>query len=395
MSEILRLSLSVLFFLAFKNFASSQSFSINTDGSAANINAILDVKSTDKGILIPRLNRTQRDAIPSPATGLIIFQTAPDSAGLYYYNGTGWTWMLSNSNSDSLAWRTGGNTGTTDAASFIGTKDNTPFNIRINNQKAGRLDPVLFNTFYGYQAGNTITTGTNNSALGSGANFGSGTLTNATAIGANASVTASNSLVLGNNVNVGIGNTAPAEKLHISGSLRFDGGSLMPNGNAGTSGQVLTSQGAGFVPAWNPIGNLITNYKNNATRTLISSTTFTTITGMSRSITLSTNADVLISTFGSIETTSGVNGGSQAIIQVFNNGVAISDMFQTVDVIDAGGFTNTIAPWSMMNSVSLTPGTYTFTVRARKTAFDNFYAGGNTTAPNPNEGALILLVIPK
>jgi trimeric autotransporter adhesin len=394
MLKLLRLRLPVVFFTALPFMVSSQSLSINIDGSTANASALLDVKSTIKGLLIPRMTREQRDAISSPATGLMIFQNAPDSMGLYYYNGTGWTWVLSNSNTDSLAWRTDGNTGTVDGTSFIGTRDNVPFNIRVNNQKAGKLDPALFNSFYGYHAGNANSTGSNNSAFGSGADVISGALTNATAIGANAIVSASNSLILGNNANVGIGISAPTEKLHVIGNLRYDG-ALMSNGNAGTTGQLLISQGPGVAPNWGPIGGLITTFKNTPTRTLITSTAFTQVAGLTRTITLTTNADVIISTYGSIETTSGVNAGSQAIIQVFNNGVAISDMFQTIDVDDAVGFSGTIAPWSMMNSLSLTPGSYTFTVRARKVAFDNFYAGGNTTAPNPNEGAMILMVIPK
>ncbi len=49
--------------------------------------------------------------------------------------------------------------------------------------------------------------------------------------------------------NVGIGIATPTEKLHVAGNLRFDR-ALMPNGNAGTSGQVLVSQGAATAPAW-------------------------------------------------------------------------------------------------------------------------------------------------
>jgi hypothetical protein len=194
--------------------------------------------------------------------------------------------------------------------------------------------------------------------------------------------------------NVGIGINVPAQKLHVNGNLRFDG-ALMPNGNPGATGQVLISQGPGVAPIWGPVGGLITTYKDVATRTVINSTSFIAITGLSRTVNLTSNAVVIISTYGSMETFSTSYGGSGAIVQVFNNGVAIPDMFQTVDVDDGPGFTGTIAPWSMMNSVSLTPGSYTFTVRARKYAFDNFYAGGNTTAPNPNEGALILMVFPQ
>lgn len=194
--------------------------------------------------------------------------------------------------------------------------------------------------------------------------------------------------------NVGIGIAAPAQKLHVNGNLRFDG-ALMPNGIAGTTGQVLISQGAGVAPIWGPVGGLISTYKASSVRTLINSTSFIAISGLSTTINLTTNAVVILSTYGSLETTSSAFSGSGCIVQVFNNGVAIPDMFQTVDVDDAAGFTGTIAPWSMMNSVSLTPGSYTFTVRARKYAFDNFYAGGNTTAPSPNEGALIIMVFPQ
>ncbi len=194
--------------------------------------------------------------------------------------------------------------------------------------------------------------------------------------------------------NVGIGTAAPQQKLHVNGNLRFDG-ALMPNGNAGLSGQVLVSQGPGVAPVWQAAGSLITNYKSTATRTLITSTTFAQITGLTRTFTLTTNAQVMISTYGSLETTSSTWGGSGTIVQVFNNGTAIADMFQTTDVNDAAGVTNTISHWSMTNMITLTPGTYTITVRARKYAFDNFYAGGNTTAPVPDEGDLVITIFPQ
>lgn len=51
--------------------------------------AILDLTSTSKGILIPRMTAAQKNAIASPSTGLLLFQTdAP--AGFYYYNGSAW-----------------------------------------------------------------------------------------------------------------------------------------------------------------------------------------------------------------------------------------------------------------------------------------------------------------
>ncbi len=63
-------------------------------------------------------------------------------------------------------WGLNGNAGTVDGTNFIGTTDDVPFNIRVNNQKAGRIDRVLQNTFYGYYAGNFTSTGIRNMANG-------------------------------------------------------------------------------------------------------------------------------------------------------------------------------------------------------------------------------------
>ena len=53
----------------------SQSVSKNTTGTAADQSAILDISSTNKGILLPRIAAAEKTAIVSPATGLLIYQT--------------------------------------------------------------------------------------------------------------------------------------------------------------------------------------------------------------------------------------------------------------------------------------------------------------------------------
>jgi len=63
-------------------------------------------------------------------------------------------------------WSITGNAGTVDGTNFVGTTDDIPFNIRVNNQKAGRIDRALFNTFFGYQTGNSNTTGGANTFMG-------------------------------------------------------------------------------------------------------------------------------------------------------------------------------------------------------------------------------------
>ena len=49
--------------------------SISSDGSDPDSSAMLDVKSTNLGLLIPRMTSAQRDAITNPAEGLLIFNT--------------------------------------------------------------------------------------------------------------------------------------------------------------------------------------------------------------------------------------------------------------------------------------------------------------------------------
>ena len=73
------------------------------------------------------------------------------------------------------------------------------------------------NTFVGRNTGSSNTTGGTITLLGSGADVGADGLSNATAIGANSTVTASNSLVLGStNIKVGIGTSSPITALHVT-----------------------------------------------------------------------------------------------------------------------------------------------------------------------------------
>jgi len=60
--------------LSVSNITFSQ-VSINEDGSPPHPSAGLEIQFTDKGVLLPRLNATERDAIVNPAEGLLIFCT--------------------------------------------------------------------------------------------------------------------------------------------------------------------------------------------------------------------------------------------------------------------------------------------------------------------------------
>ena len=62
---------------------------IGINNETPDASAALDITSTTGGLLVPRMTETQRDAISSPATGLMIYQT-DGTVGFYYYNGSSW-----------------------------------------------------------------------------------------------------------------------------------------------------------------------------------------------------------------------------------------------------------------------------------------------------------------
>jgi hypothetical protein len=111
-----------------------QGVAINTDNSNPDASAILDVKSTDKGILIPRMTEAEKNAIPVPALSLLIYQT-DGTTGFYYYDGATWQPISSGSN----GWGLTGNAGTTSGTNFIGTTDAQDLDFRTNNVLKARL----------------------------------------------------------------------------------------------------------------------------------------------------------------------------------------------------------------------------------------------------------------
>ncbi len=157
--------------------SAQQSVAINTDGTNADNSALLDIKSNSKGILIPRLTAAEKTAISSPATGLLIYQTNT-SAGFYYYNGSSWTPLTSAAQGPLTGWATTGNTGTDSTINFIGTTDDQPLIGKVNGEQVFRFSPSMpvttvgyqagkvntgnYNTFFGYQAGLSNTSGTEN-----------------------------------------------------------------------------------------------------------------------------------------------------------------------------------------------------------------------------------------
>ena len=194
-----------LFTIAITNAQDNVGIGTNTPDASA----IMEMLSTNKGMLIPRMTSNQRTAITSPANSLIVYDT--DTACYMFYRATSSLWINlckagpqgatgptgaagvagvngttgatgptgpSGTNGtigingatgptgptgitgatgtfSNNAWLILGNAGTVDGTNFLGTTDNVPMNFRVNNQRAGRINHVIDNTSYGYLSGPT------------------------------------------------------------------------------------------------------------------------------------------------------------------------------------------------------------------------------------------------
>ena len=145
--------------------------------NAPDASAILELKSTSKGLLLPRMTAAEKAAIITPKAGLIVYQT-DGTKGLYVYNGS--AWQTAGSEAATGGWSLQGNNGTT-SGNFLGTLDSASLQFRIHNEPAGIVDLRIANTALGALAlGKSTTLGGENSAFGYNS-LGSNTMGNANA----------------------------------------------------------------------------------------------------------------------------------------------------------------------------------------------------------------------
>jgi hypothetical protein len=350
----LKLYLFAVLAIFYSRDLTSQNVGINGTGATPNLSAMLDIVSTSKGLLLPRVTLTSNTDATTIANGnvtsLMVYNTTAASAGAtavypgyYYWNGAKWEALTGPGSND---WAITGNAGTTASTAaigsaannnFIGTTDNVDCVVATNNLERMRIT----------SAGN-----------------------------------------------VGISNTGPTEKLDVTGNIRLSG-AIMPNNLPGTSGQLLVSKGANTAPVWSSPSSIIKSFSTFASRTFINNTAWSGVSGLSKSVTTTGPAILIITTYGSLEVISAA-GNSGCEVKIQQNGVDVPNAYQTIDVEDNASASGTIGLWSFQTVVTVAgAGTYTFSVLAHKYngSFDNFYAGGNSTAPaaSQNQGALTIL----
>ncbi len=189
-----------LFLLSGNAVLSQDNVAINNTGAPPDSSAMLDVQSTTKGMLVPRMSSAQREMIDNPAEGLLVYDS--DTETFWFRQGGQWAELVSGKSglrdadgdtrvvveetpdddvirfytgdrnvgylswSDSLETNLGFDAGT-NASSSAGTHV---------GYRAGYLDNGINNTILGASAGEDTLSGYNNTFIGtySGSNTKSG-----------------------------------------------------------------------------------------------------------------------------------------------------------------------------------------------------------------------------
>lgn len=222
----------LLLLSALNSVAQSENVGIGT--TKPDNSALLDLTSTSKGLLIPRMTLAQRGGIKSPATGLMVYQI-DFFTGFYFFDGAAWKSLYARNidgaaltsepitttakTSTESGWAIGGNSGLNADINFLGTLDTTSLVFKVNNYRSGLIDYRFGNTYFGYRAGYR-SHGFNSIAIGAYALHDSNLGLNNIAIGYQSllnSQTGSDNVALGANAlysnttgsqNIGIGTQA-------------------------------------------------------------------------------------------------------------------------------------------------------------------------------------------
>lgn len=166
---------------------------ISVGANTANPSSILDINSTSKGLLIPRMDSMARTTIATPAQGLLVYQINLDT-GFYYYRGTTWNKLLAN---NEITWDVG------------------PGNFHTQNQVGIGIDApdAVLNLDGGNEA--SLSDGSGYEVIGD--KEGVNLVFDTDEIQARNNGTFSNLKLQENGGKIGIGNITPTALLHLKG----------------------------------------------------------------------------------------------------------------------------------------------------------------------------------
>nr|WP_317631577.1 hypothetical protein [uncultured Flavobacterium sp.] len=182
MKTLRRLILAFFYLIATINYSVAQ---VGIGTASPNTSSILDINSTNKGLLIPRVkltSETDQVSIQNPIESLLVYNTNKVGTlnfGFYYWNGAKWQSLITPVTSTSNnAWTINGNTAT-NSTNFLGTTDWNSLTIKVNNQSVGKFVPnggvnfgigSVANENYAFAIGNkSSATAVHSFAIGTGA----------------------------------------------------------------------------------------------------------------------------------------------------------------------------------------------------------------------------------
>jgi len=185
--------------------------SVSGTGANADGSAIMDIQSTTKGLLIPRMTALQRIAIPSPFTGLLVFDNTTNS--FWYYNGSGW----SDLSGGSSKWNASGDDIYNNNPGNVGIGTSNPAGVRLAVDSSIMIDQSNSNQGFldrsSLYFGSDMKVGIVRSFLsGSSGRNGMGFFTNNT-----------RRMTIDSTGQVGIGTINPLQTLHVNGSTYLAG----------------------------------------------------------------------------------------------------------------------------------------------------------------------------
>jgi hypothetical protein len=189
------------------NFLSAQNVGIGT--ASPNGSAQLDISSTTKGLLIPRVTTAQRTAIVAPANGLMVYDTNLNA--FWFYNGSSWAAINSGSN-----WNNNGNNIYNGNSGNVGIGTSDPI-ARLSVDSSIMVDQENSNQGFldrsALYFGSDKKVGIVRSFLsGSSGRNSLGFFTNNT-----------RRMTIDSTGQVGIGTINPVQALHVSGNSYFSG----------------------------------------------------------------------------------------------------------------------------------------------------------------------------
>lgn len=179
--------ITILTIICFAVSGFSQSVGIGT--TSPNGSAMLDVSSINKGFLFPRMTYTERTLIPSPAQGLLVYQTNSvglfNLAGVYFFDGSLWKRIARydeiGTGGGSTGWTVSGDNQYSNLVGNVGIGTSSPASkfhlvgnmltesgtITINNPTAIlQLQSAGVNKGFMQLSGNNVRIGTNSGNIG-------------------------------------------------------------------------------------------------------------------------------------------------------------------------------------------------------------------------------------